>query len=175
MQGYPPQLVNVISGFLSNRETYLSFNGFESKAFQLNHGLPQGSPLSPLLYQLYNNSLLHIADTHKHSTSLGFVDDVVLITAAVNQHELCSKVQTLADAQINWAKKHSAIFDAQKSKWMVLQPTSSAHMHTIKFGDRKGLVPVSQTKWLGVTIDSGLTFKRHRDDVITKGKKSLRH
>lgn len=92
MQGYPPQLLNIISSFLSQRETYLSFNGFDSNCFQLTHGLPQGSPLSPLLYLLYNNSLLCIPDTHKLSTILGFVDDVVLITAAVNRHKLCTKV-----------------------------------------------------------------------------------
>lgn len=83
-QGFHPQLINVINSFLSNRETCLSFNGFESHAFKLTHGLPQGSPLSPLLYLLYNNSLLVIPDTIQHSTSLGFVDDVILVTAAVN-------------------------------------------------------------------------------------------
>lgn len=84
MQGFPPQLINIITSFLSQRETYLSFNGFDSQKFKLDHGLPQGSPLSPLLYLLYNNLLLRIADTHKLSTGLGFVDDVVLITSAID-------------------------------------------------------------------------------------------
>lgn len=171
MQGFPPQLTNFISSFLSQRLTYLSFNGFNSKNFPLTHGLPQGSPLSPLLYLLYNNSFLCISDTHKLSTSLGFVDEVVLITAAVNHHELSMKVQALANEQIAWASKHGAIFDSQKSKWMVLKPSSSPPKGTINFGDRKGLTPVAETKWLGVTIDSRLTFRRHRDNVLAKGRK----
>lgn len=104
-------------------------------------------------------------------TSLGFVDDVVLITTAMNHHELSTKVQALANKQIAWAAEHGAIFDAQKSKWMVFQPSSTQVEVTIDFGDRKELRPVPDTKWLGVTLDSKLSFKRHRDDVIAKGKK----
>lgn len=63
-QGFPPDLIALIKSFLTNRETHLSFNGQNSSNFSLNHGLPQGSPLSPLLYLLYNNQLLALADTH---------------------------------------------------------------------------------------------------------------
>lgn len=50
--GFPPELINIIYSFLTGRETFLSFNGYESVNFPLKHGLPQGSPLSPLLYLL---------------------------------------------------------------------------------------------------------------------------
>lgn len=99
------------------------------------------------------------------------MDDLFLITAAVDQRELSTKVQSLADAQINWATRHGAIFDAKKSKWMIFQPSLTHVTGTINFGDRLGLEPVTETKWLGVTLDSRLTFKRHRDDVIAKGKR----
>lgn len=170
-QGYPPLLINIIHNFLAHRETFLAFNGFESKAFYLGHGLPQGLPLSPLLYLLYNNSLLAIADTHSHSKSLGFVDDVVLLTAGANHHELRQRVQTLADLQIAWAARHGAIFDTKKSKWLVFEPKPSGALPTINFGDWLDLLPVHNTKWLGITFDSQLTFKRHCDNVIAKGKK----
>lgn len=135
-QGFPPELINIIHNFLTDRTTYLLFNGFESEQFTLSHGLPQGSPLSPLLYLLYNNSLLALTDNHPFSESLGFVDDVVLMTAATNQHEFTTKVQALASEQIIWVKQHGTIFDVQKSKWVIFTQSNLSPDLTIMFGDR---------------------------------------
>lgn len=96
-QGFLPDLVSLIRSSITKRETYLSFNGYDSSSLPLNHGLPQGFPLSPLLYLLYNHNLLALANTHVNSSSLGFVDDFVLLTAAPNQQELGRQVQALAN------------------------------------------------------------------------------
>lgn len=42
---------------------------------------------------------------------------------------------------------------------------------TLDFGDRDYLRPVEETKWLGVTMDNHLSFKKTRQEVIAKGKK----
>lgn len=170
-QGFHPELINLIQSFLTGRQTFLSFNGYKSDCFRFTHGLPQGSPLSPLLYLLYNNSLLEIPTADTHSASLGFVDEVILMTAALNSHEIQRKVQRLAESQIRWAERHGAIFDESKTKWMILSPSGPPDLCTINFGSRRGLSPVKETKWLGVTLDSQLKFKTHCDDVIAKGRK----
>lgn len=95
-KGINKEILNVIHKFLTNRNTKLTFNGYESDAFTLTHGLPQGSPLSPLLYLLYNTTLLEIADTTDHAEALGFIDYVVLLTSANDTHRLKSQMQTLA-------------------------------------------------------------------------------
>lgn len=168
---FHPELIHVLHSFLSDRQTFLSFNGFSSDNFNLSHGLPKGSPLSPLLYLLYNNSLLSIPAAESHSESLGFVDEVILLTAALTTRELQPKIQRLADKQISWAERHGTIFDVDKSKWMIFSPSPVDDTPTIEFGPRIDLQPVGDTKWLGVTLDSQLKFKKHREDVIAKGKK----
>lgn len=54
---------------------------------------------------------------------------------------------------------------------MVFSPSSKDTNLTINFGDRPNLKPVEKTKWPSMTFDKHLTFKKHCDEVITKGKK----
>lgn len=57
-QGFQPPMVHLGLAYLSKRLTTLSFSNFESNQKSLTIGLPQGSPLSVILYILYNSSLL---------------------------------------------------------------------------------------------------------------------
>ena len=48
----------LIKSYLSNRQQYVSINGFESSNLDINCGVPQGSTLGPLLFLLYINVIL---------------------------------------------------------------------------------------------------------------------
>ena len=49
--------VTWIASFLSNRRTNIAIDGYRSTQYQINTGIPQGSPLSPILYLFYNADL----------------------------------------------------------------------------------------------------------------------
>lgn len=169
-KGINTQTLNIVSDFLTTRSTTITFNGFESQAFHLSHGLPQGSPLSPLLYLLYNSSLLEITVSIPTATALRFIDDVVLLSSASDTHQLGSQMRTLSFRQQQWVKNHGAIFDVKKT-FLVL---FSLHTHlfppTIDFADRKQIPPSLSARWLGINIDDKLNFKQHRLDVLAKGR-----
>ncbi len=59
--GLPTQLINWVQAFLSNRSTTLSFDDFKSEPRNMDRGLPQGSPLSPILYLIYSAGLLTLS------------------------------------------------------------------------------------------------------------------
>ena len=94
----------------------MRFDGEEAAKQQLAAGVPQGSPLSPILFILY------IATLYKHLQKdgllvAGFVDDTNLLVygdAAVSVRQLES-VWTICEV---WAKTRGMIFAPEKSEFI---------------------------------------------------------
>ena len=86
----PKEITDWVLSFLSNRKTCMRFNGITTDPISTPTGIPQGSPLSPILYILYNSDLLEIPK--QRQLGLGFVDDILYgvqnKTAMTNASEL---------------------------------------------------------------------------------------
>lgn len=57
--------VQWIRAFMTNRRTTLVIQGVETEAFSVPAGVPQGSPLSPILFLFYNSELLELCQRPK--------------------------------------------------------------------------------------------------------------
>ena len=73
--------VEWIASFLSNRHTSIHIDGFWSQRYQINTGitLPQGSPLSPILYLFCNADLIDAYNQETDAMSTGYIDDVTIL------------------------------------------------------------------------------------------------
>lgn len=91
----PPKLIRWIDNFCSERTVNITVNGNSSKLVSLPQaGLPQGSPLSSILFLFFNATLIQQLINAKGG-SLAFVDDytawVVGDSAEVNTRQLQEK------------------------------------------------------------------------------------
>ena len=69
--GFTPSFCKLISSFLSNRFISVAVDGATSASFPVSSGVLQGSVLSPTLFLLFINDLLHATASDVHS----FADD----------------------------------------------------------------------------------------------------
>ena len=69
----------LIRSFLSNRQQYVSINGFDSSKLHIHCGVPQGSTLEPLLFLLYINDLRFAL---KDAIASHFADDTCILYAS---------------------------------------------------------------------------------------------
>ncbi|MBW0550974.1 hypothetical protein O181_090689 [Austropuccinia psidii MF-1] len=92
---FPPYLCHIIDSFLSDRTASLKIDDYISRNFSILNGLPQESPLSVMLYLIYNSSLLlpNSPSLNENNISIAYIDDLTHLLAADNIQEIQHKAE----------------------------------------------------------------------------------
>lgn len=164
--GAPNWMIKWIGSFLSRRRARLWTRGRLSDNVWLNRGIPQGSPLSPILFILSSAKILELArsnDPQAGCVSLAFVDDVQILIQSLSYETNCKVAAELHAIVVGWAGPQGFIFDA--SKYTVLhfrQPRT--HTERCTLIPLEGMPPSClkrQERILGVIVDDELSWKPH--------------
>src|SRR6266487_5760242 len=114
-KGIPYWFVRTLKSFLTDRSTTLIVDGEETTARKLNAGVPQGSPLSPILFLFYNAPLLEALNQPDLPLSpLGFADDINLLTYGEATVVNCTNLEIAHEQCLEWARTHGTRFAPNK-------------------------------------------------------------
>jgi hypothetical protein len=125
----PLQIVRLVQSFLTGRTTQLRFNGATSSDINIEAGIPQGSPLSPILFMLYNAELLEIP--RAPDLALGFIDDIAYGISGQTAQSNIERLQAILSRSEDWKEKHGAQFEP--SKYMLIHFTRNTK-HDVSVG-----------------------------------------
>ena len=146
--------------YLKDRDFFVSIDNFNSKRTKMTCGVPQGSILGPLLFNIYMLPLAQIMDNNKicyHS----YADDTqIYITISPGDY---SPIQALIKClehvndwmsqnflQLNKSKTEVIVFGAKEEREKVSAQLQSVMLKT-----------TNEARNLGVVMDSDLTFNKH--------------
>ena len=98
--------------YLSNRNQYVSINGFDSGLAVINCGVPQGSVLGPLLFLLYINDLNHAI---KFCKVHHFADDTNILCMSNFINKLNKLISADLKHLVNWLNANKVSLNVKKN------------------------------------------------------------
>lgn len=166
----PMRFVRFISNFLSTRTILFRCNGEVLPASRtIWKGLPQGSVLSPLLFNIYTHDLHN--SVSQLCEVLQFADDLVIYSSDKSISSCSARLSSALNYLNVWLSDHGLSISPSKSNVVVFSrkrciPSISISVDNI-------VIPVcSDVKFLGVTLDSRLSGQSHLYKIIKKCEKN---
>ena len=161
--------------YLSKRKQYVVTNNTQSDMLELcEYGVPQGSVLGPILF------LLFINDIHKslNNTVIKlFADDTDCFLSGND----FSSLERLAETELNklqtWINANNLTinYDPKKSSYCIFKPRNKCFPPNYNRGLKIGTNTLKfkeTTKYLGLLLDSKLTWENHIQEL---NKKMVKH
>ena len=159
----PPLLGNWLCSFLSSRKFVVEINGTLSELSNIQTGVPQGSPLSPLLFSLFINDIGKCLEKFNVRFAL-FADDLTIWKGDKNILTIQKELQKAASKVYEFFKNIGLTINIKKCEYSIFSAGNCEDTLRLKIG----LTPIEYNKnpkILGVYFDTKLKFTDHFDEI----------
>ena len=144
----------------------MSINGFKSNESTINHEVPQGSVLGPLLFLVYINDL-HLCI--QNSITYHFADDTNFLCIGKSLKKIQKKVNSDLKKLVSWLLANKISLNKTKTELIIFRkPRDPIPIdHKFKLNGLK-LTVSKYIKYLGVYLDDTLSGQYHCALLINK-------
>ena len=173
----PLEILAWLRNYLTDRNAFIHIKGIDSNLFQQHKGVPQGSCIGPVLFILFHHDILNsVSNIHfKHL----YADDMaVIVSPSPNWssksilNNLAQHIELSIENLYNYALLWKQPLNLAKTVWMVFHRQISPKIPSVNCCNSV-INQVTQFKYLGVVLDSRLSFDKHISLVKGKINKNL--
>ena len=161
--GFDRRSIILIASYLSNRKQRTKVGSELSLWLDIIIGVPQGSVLGPLLFNIFINDLMYITQS---SSICNFADDNTIYCCNNNILDLNNTLQNEVLVFLEWFENNQLVANPDKFQLMylgyrlnnvdTLPKISLSHVE---------IKPKKSVKLLGVTLDNKLDFNEHVNNI----------
>ena len=116
--GFNENTIRLVYSYLTNREQSVKMKGFLSALKPILSGVPQGSILGPILFNIFINDLFYfVGEDNRHN----FADNNSVSGNALSLNELIQELQTLTESTISWFDQNHMIANPSKFHAIIIR------------------------------------------------------
>ena len=167
--GISSHSVSLLKSYLSNRKQQIKVNRVLSSWADIHKGVPQGSILGPLLFNVFINDIFHFISD---SSLYNYADDNTLSFCNPDFDALISTLETDSNQLIEWFRINKMQANPDKFQFLAVGRKTydkNPSIHIQNFN----LTCESTVKLLGIDIDYQLNFDAHISTICRKASQQL--
>ena len=165
--GFETDALRYMKSYLTNRKQRVRVNKMFSEWKRITTGMPQGSILGPLLFNIFLNDLLLFISS---SSLSNYADDNTLYTFRDNLKKIKDNLRNSFDMVHQWFYENCMVLNAGKCHFMCLR--NNTENETFLFCNIL-MENSKEQKILGVTIGNKLNFKSHISGWCKKASQKI--
>ena len=164
--------------FLSDRTQATSVKGCKSTSVNMKYGVPQGSVLGPVLFNIYIRNFINVLKSAGFIVH-GYADDHQVISSfriEFQYNALCHALPKCLSIISQWMSSHFLKLNASKSNLLIFSPRNlrdKLYIDQVYIGNNIFLPVTDNALSLGVNVDSQLTFSPQISMIISLSYKEI--
>lgn len=166
-----PKIINYIKNFMSNRKFMVKITSNYSQPFPLHNGIPQGSPLSVVLFLIAYNKLCHIISLHREIDFTSYADDFNLIIKSNKEKNPVINLNNLFNDITDWTNYLGAVLSPNKCKYIHICRKRNCRCEIIS--NHILLSEVKNLRLLGLYFNNRYRWNEHIDNLVKSLKQQL--
>ena len=162
-----PNLILLIRSYLSHRTFRVKINSHLSTEREIAASVAQGSIAGPILFLHYVSDFPNWPEDRLASLNQ-YADDVAITQSSINPNRALIKLQDKISEVEDWCSKWKIKINSSKTTYMTIHRGRNKKCTRNLSFNGINLRRETKTKYLGLTINSRLTFENHAKIVIAK-------
>ena len=167
--GLSRETCTLIASYLFQRKQRVKIGNVKSEWGEINKGVPQGSILGPLIFNIFLNDLFYFV---KEGNMYNYADDNSISVSHKELTNLSRQLQTEAEVTVQWFFDNAMEANPTKFQGLLLKGNKQASEFSVSIRGQDIEFSKSITA-LGICIDENLTFDEHVNNICLKASRQI--